>query len=335
LNKAPMLKLWISALTAAIGLTGCSDSHSGSAAKAHALPRASGHQRVTVVARGVPTPTEFAVFAGQLFVAGYGDEHNPKAPGGVYLLHGGKAIKVPGSPQHVYGLASGKNALYLSNGQALLAWSGWNGMRFRKTRIIRTPQGYGSFREPAVGPDGLIYVGAESDPRPTAPPTPSTSASFVSVDPATGSTTVIANGIRQPWQPLFLPGHALPLVSALNQDDLGPKRPLDYLLAIQRGANYGFPTCPATPSTCANYTQPLVKLPAHSSPMGLGYLNGKLYVALYGGLGRGSVVVTMPPGGGTPTPFLSGFPARVIALGTVGGDLYAGVQSGVIYRVTP
>jgi glucose/arabinose dehydrogenase len=180
----------------------------------------------------------------------------------------------------------------------------------------------------------LIYVGAETDPKPSAAPTP-TSSSFVSVDPATGSTSVIANGIRQPWQPVFLPGRALPLVSALNQDDLGPKRPLDYLLAIERGAHYGFPTCPANPSTCANYDQPLVKLPPHSSPMGLGYLNGKLYVALYGGLGSGPVVVSMPPGGGTPTPFLSGFPAGVIALGIVGGDLYTGDQSGVIYRVTP
>ena len=69
--------------------------------------------------------------------------------------------------------------------------------------------------------------------------------------------------------------------------------------------------------------------------MGLGYLNGKLYIALYGGLGKGPVVVTMPPGGGTPTPFLSGFRSPVIALGIVGRSLYAGVQSGVIYRVTP
>jgi len=327
-----MLRASIAALAAAIPLTGCSGPHAGAAAK---TPQASGHQTVTVVARGVPTPTAFAVFAGRLFVAGYGDEHNPKAPGGVYVLGGGKAIKVPGSPKHVYGISSGKSSLYLSNGQGLIAWSGWNGRRFRTRRVIPTPQGYGSFRGPAVGPDGLIYVGAESDPGPSGPPTPSRNSSFVSVDPATGSTTVIANGIRQPWQPLFLPGHALPLVSALNQDDLGPKRPLDYLLAIERGANYGFPTCPKNPSTCANYTQPLVKLPPHSSPMGLGYLNGKVYIALYGGLGKGPVVVSMPPSGGALTPFLSGFPARVIALGTAGGSLYAGDQSGVIYHVAP
>ena len=315
-------------LAAALALTAA-----GCGGKAHALPQATGHRPVTIVARGVPTPTEFAVLAGRLFVAGYGEEHNPYAAGGVYVLGGGKAIRVPGSPRHVYGVAAAKNTLYLSTSQALLAWSGWNGTRFQKRRVVRTPDGYGSFRGPVVGPEGLIYVGASADPDPR--PKPNASDSFVSVDPATGSTRVIATGIRQAWQALFLPGHALPLVSDLNQDDLGPNRPLDYLLAIKRGANYGFPTCPATPNTCANYSQPLVRFPAHASPMGLGYLKGKLYVALYVGLGNGPVVVSMPPGGGTPTPFLSGFPAPVIALGTAGDNLYAGDQSGVIYRVTP
>ena len=322
-----MLRVWIAALASAIALTAAV-----AAAETPRLPHATGHRTVTVVARDVPTPTEFAFFAGRLFVAGYGDEHDPNVAGGVYVLAGGKAIRVPGSPQHVFGIAAAKSTLYLSTNLALLAWSDWNGRRFRKTRVVRTPEGYGNFRGPAVGPDGLIYVGADTDPP---PPRPNSSSSLVSVDPATGSTSVIATGMRQPWQPLFLPGHALPLVSDLNQDDLGPNRPRDYLLAIKRGANYGFPACPATPRTCANYTQPLVQFPAHSSPMGLGYLNGKVYVALYGGLGKGPVVVSMPPSGGTPTPFLSGFPAGVIALGIAGGNLYAGDQSGVIYRVTP
>ena len=282
----------------------------------------------------MPTPTEFAALAGRVFVAGYGAEHDPNVAGGVYVLRRGKAVRVPGSPQHVFGVAAAKKTLYVSTSQALLAWSGWNGTRFGQRRVVRTPVGYGSFKGPAVGPDGLLYVGADprSEPR---PPTASTSDAFISVNPATGATSVLATGIRQPWMPVFVPGRALPLVSALNQDDLGPHRPLDYLLAITRGANYGFPICPATPGTCANYSQPLVKLPPHSSPMGLGYLGGKLYIALYGGLGKGPVVVSMPPGGGTPTPFVSGFRSPVIALGVAGGSLYAGVQSGVIYRVTP
>ncbi len=322
-----MLRVWAVAFVAAIALTPV-----GAAARVSSLPHAAGHRTVTVVARGVPTPTEFAVLAGRLFVSGYGAETNPNVTGGVYLLGGGKAIRVPGSPPHVYGLAASKNTLYLSTSQSLLAWSDWDGTRFRKSRVIKTPDGYGTFRGLIVGPDGLIYVGANTDPP---PPKPNASDSFLSVNPVTGVSKILAVGIRQPWQPLFLPGHTLPLVSDLNQDDLGPNRPQDYLLAITLGANYGFPACPATPSTCANYTQPFVRFRAHASPMGLGYLNGKVYIALYGGLGNGPVVVSMPPSGGKPTPFVSGFPAPVIALGTAGGSLYAGVQSGVIYRVTP
>src|SRR5262252_389717 len=138
-----MLRVWTAALSAAIALTAAV-----AAAEVPRLPRATGHRPVTVVARDVPTPTEFAFFAGRLFVAGYGDEHNPDVAGGVYTIAGGKAIRVPGSPQHVFGLAAGKSTLYLSTGQALLAWSAWNGRRFLKTRVVRTPEGYGNFRAP-------------------------------------------------------------------------------------------------------------------------------------------------------------------------------------------
>src|SRR5580765_7767887 len=179
-----MLRLRIAALAVAIAATAAA----GAAAKAPPLPlplpRSAGQQTVTVVARGVPTPTQFAVFAGRLFVAGYGAESNPDVVGGVYVLGGGKAIRVPGSPHHVYGLAAGKNALYLSTNRALLAWSGWNGTRFQKTRVVRTRAPYGNFREPTVGPDGLIYVGADTS---LPPPTANYSASLVAVSPATGS----------------------------------------------------------------------------------------------------------------------------------------------------
>jgi glucose/arabinose dehydrogenase len=316
-----------SALTAAILLTAAV-----AAAKAPPLPQATGHQTVTVVARGLPTPTQFASFAGKLFVSSYGNEKNPDVLGGVYLLAGGKAIKVHGSPHHVFGIAATKDTLYLSTSQALIAWSDWNGTRFKNARIIKTPPFYGQFREPAIGPDGLIYVGGVNW---GFPPPANANSSLFAVNPATGGAETIASGIRQPWQPLFVPGRALPLLSILNEEGLGPKWPPDYIAAIKRGDNYGFPFCPRHRKTCAAYTQPLVTLPAHSSPMGLAYLNGKVWIALYGGLGKGPVIAWMRPKGGKLTPFVSGFPAGVIALGAVGRYLYAGDQSGAIYRVAP
>ena len=295
-------------------------------------PKAAGGRAVAVVARGVPTPTAFAVLAGRLFVAGYGDSDNANVLGGLYVLGGGKAVRVPGSPAHVLGIAAaGNGTLYLSTGPAILAVSGWNGRQFRTTRVIATgPEGYAAFNGLAVGPDGLIYVGANPGT-----PDPNYATSFLTVDPASGAVNVVATGIRQPWQPLFLPGHTLPLVSDLNQDDLGPKRPPDYVLAIKRGANYGYPTCPADASSCANYAKPFIQFAAHASPMGLGFVKGRLYIALYGGLGQGPEVVSMPAAGGRVTPFLTGYGASVIAVGTAGGKLYTGDQGGSIYRVTP
>jgi glucose/arabinose dehydrogenase len=227
--------------------------------------------------------------------------------------------------------AAGNGTLYLSTGPAILAVSGWNGRQFRTTRVIATgPDGYAAFNGLAVGPDGLIYVGANPDT-----PDPGYATNFLTVDPASGAISVVATGIRQPWQPLFLPGHSLPLVSDLNQDDLGPKRPPDYVIALKRGANYGYPTCPADVSSCANYAKPFIQFSAHASPMGLGFVKGRLYIALYGGLGHGPEVVSMPQAGGRLTPFLTGYGAPVIAVGTAGGRLYTGDQGGSIYRVTP
>ena len=61
-------------------------------------PKTVNGHAVTVVARGIPTPTTFAFGGGQVFVAGFGDEQHPKPVGGVFVLKGGKAMKLPGSP---------------------------------------------------------------------------------------------------------------------------------------------------------------------------------------------------------------------------------------------
>src|SRR3954466_13884421 len=74
------------------------------AAQGPPAPKAVSGHPVSAVAHGVPTPTSFAFASGRAFVAGFGDERNPKVKGGVYLLAGGRAVRVPGSPAHVVGL---------------------------------------------------------------------------------------------------------------------------------------------------------------------------------------------------------------------------------------
>jgi hypothetical protein len=66
-------------------------------------PKTAGGQPAAVVARGIPTPTTFAWGAGHLFVAAFGSEEKPMVPGGVFIVSGGAARKLPGAPPPVLG----------------------------------------------------------------------------------------------------------------------------------------------------------------------------------------------------------------------------------------
>jgi hypothetical protein len=69
--------------------------------------------------------------------------------------------------------------------------------------------------------------------------------------------------------------------------------------------------------------------------MGLAAVGGRLYVALFGGTGKGPEVVSMPLAGGRYAPALVGFAAPVVALGSHGGKVYAGDLTGSIYSFSP
>jgi glucose/arabinose dehydrogenase len=302
-------------------------------------PKASKGKKVAVVARGVPTPTAFAFAGSQVFVAGFGDEQHPKVTGGVYAIKGGKPVKLAGSPPHVFGLAYEGDTLYVSAGKKILAWSGWNGTKFAKSRVVVTgPKGFTSFNGVAVGPDGKIYTGVSLGDKKSDDYKHGTTPyanDVLTVDPNTGAITVLAKGMRQPWQFAFVPGHSGPLVTDLGQENLGKKRPPDRIVEIKAGADYGFPSCPAKAASCAKYTKPFAQFPAHSSPMGIGALNGRIYVALFGGTGKGPEVVSMGSAGGKFAPFLTGFVAPVVALGVNAGQVYAGDLTGSIYSSKP
>jgi glucose/arabinose dehydrogenase len=308
-------------------------------------PTAVSGRPVTVVARGVPTPTSFAFGAGRAFVAGFGDEQHPKVKGGVYLLEQGKAVRLPGSPAHVVGLAYRDGTLYVSEcgcGAApsrILAWRGWTGRRFATSRVVVTgPKNFTGFNGIAVGADGKLYAGVSVGDRKTddyARGTTRYANSVVTIDPRSGTISQVATGMRQPWQPVMVAGHSGPLVADLGQENLGKKRPLDRIVEIRKGADFGFPACPARPAACRRYEKPFATFPAHSSPMGLAGIRSKLYVALFNGVGIGPAVVAMPLSGGSYSPALVGFAAPVVALGARGGRLYAGDLTGTIYSVTP
>ena len=104
----------------------------------------------------------------------------------------------------------------------------------------------------------------------------------------------------------------------------------------RKGQDYGYPKCTrAEPKPCKGYAKPFTTFPNHASPMGLGAIGKRLYVALFGGLGTGPEVVSVPLGGGKATPFLTGYVAPVLAIGVHNGWLYTGDLTGAVYRVKP
>jgi glucose/arabinose dehydrogenase len=303
-------------------------------------PKAVSGALVEVVASGIPTPTAIAFGKGNVFVAGYGDPEG-KTPGGIFVLRGGKAVKLPGLPGAA-GLAWKSGTLYATtaqtSGQApqLVAWSGWNGSTFTKKRVVWSgPKRFPGLNGLAIGWDGRIYAGVGlTDDGDIAKSKRPYAQSVISLRIDGTDVRTVATGLRQPWQVAFVKGAPRPYVTVLGQENLGKKQPPDYVIVARDGEDYGFPACNwSKPKACASFAKPVALFPAHSSPTGLGVSGSSLYVALFNGTGRGPEVVTLPSSGGNWKRFLTGFPAPVVALGVSGNHLYAGDLTGSIYRV--
>ena len=172
--------------------------------------------------------------------------------------------------------------------------SRWNGHRFlRKRTIYRGPQGFSGFTGLAFGPDGRLYSGvALNDQTDQKADTGPFARSVVSLKPNGTDIKVVATGLRQPWQMTFVNGNPNPFVSVLA-DERTPTPP-DWIVNAKPGENYGYPTCTqAQKRPCRGFAKPVATLDDHASPMGISPIGQTLYVALFGGLGQGPVVVSM------------------------------------------
>jgi hypothetical protein len=320
-------------------------------AQAPPPPTAPGGQTVTTVATGVPTPTSFAydTATNTLFIGAFGDEETGKG-GGVYAVGPGatSATPVPGLAAPAFGVTFHDGALYVSTADPktqtglIVAASQWNGTSFGSTKtIFNAKRKVGAVNGLAFGPDGRLYAGGslivdvnkkgKAKKAPFANPY-----SVFSINADGSGFKVVTRGLRQPWQ-LTFPGAATsPYVTVLSQD--AGKIPGDAIVIAKPGQNYGFPGCflgVGLKCKGASPPKPWAILPKHSSPQGIGSTADTLYVALFGGLTPGKpAVVTIPVAGGTPTPFLTGFVAPVVATNVLEGSVYTGDLTGTIYKVT-
>jgi glucose/arabinose dehydrogenase len=296
-------------------------------------PAAANGQPVKTLAHGVPTPTEFAFFKRTVFVGAFGPEDG--SGGGVYRIRKGKAKRIRSSGKTVSGIAWRKGSLYVASGPKIVRMSRWNGRRFlRKKTIYTGPAGFTGFSGLAFGSDHRLYSGVQlNDQTDQKPDTGPFARSVVSLTARGKDIRTVATGLRQPWQLTFVSGNPNPFVSVL--DDERTPTPPDWIVNAKPGENYGYPTCTgSSKKDCKGFAKPIALLPNHASPMGLSPIGQTLYVALFGGLGKsGPEVVSMNTGGKQIRPFLTGYAAPVLAVGTRKGNVYTGDLTGAIYRV--
>jgi glucose/arabinose dehydrogenase len=147
----------------------------------------------------------------------------------------------------------------------------------------------------------------------------------------------VARGLRQPFQLTFVKGRRYPYVTVLGQDETPKAVPPDFIVVARPGQNYGFAKCTwFKPKACRGYARPKKFLPKHFSPMGIGAIGQRLFVASFEGNGlkpKAPTVVTLSANGGRVKKFLTGFVAPVVGVGTHAGSVYVGELTGAVYRV--
>ena len=238
----------------------------------------------------------------------------------------------------MFGLAWHNDRLYVSSGDRIITYRGWNGTRFTGSRVVRRANSQlKGFNGLAFGPDGLLYSGVGLDPRyDGSRRDPARYArTVVSMRPSGRGLKIVARGLRQPFQMTFPEGATSPVRDRPRPGDAAPPRPARPDRGRPAGRQLRLPDLRALHGErLRGARQPLVILPRHSSPMGIGSIGQTLYVALFGGLETEKpAVVTIPVAGGEPTPFLTGFVAPVVGLGVNGNQVYVGDLTGSIYRV--
>ena len=247
-------------------------------------PTAANGAPVQTVAQGVPTPTQFAFGGGTVFAAAGGGEEDG-TPGGVFVLKNGTATNLPGSPKMVFGVVWHRGTLYVSALDRILAWSKWNGKKFKHKRVVyKADRKHFSGFTGLAYRDGRLYTGGSFGDanefkrlksHPVRPHLP------LAEDERQGRPQIVSRGLRQPWQSTFVKGHELPYLTVLSQDNSirrrrtssCARRPVGLRLPeVHRLGGRGL----------QGLRQAVRHVPQHTLPDGISPIGQRLYFAEFG-----------------------------------------------------
>lgn len=237
------------------------------------------------------------------------------------------------------GLAWHRGALYVSAQGAL-----WRVSRGRRAIVSNLPYGRHQ-QDNVVAYRGRLYFGSGSTCD-VCVERSRLSAAVLSVRPDGRDLRVVARGLRNPFGLAVDPRTKRLYASVNERDDLGENEPAETIVEIRAGRHFGWPRC--WPSyrqkrlrgRCAGVTPPIAYLEPHSSPDGIAFWRGGLFVAEWGEYNKRthgrkvSRVVVRGRRAGAVSTFATGFEHPLaVAVDRRGTLLVADYGRGVVYRI--
>jgi glucose/arabinose dehydrogenase len=265
----------------------------------------------------------------------------------IYLVAtaGATPLKVIAAAHTPLGLVWDGATLYVSSGNGIVAYEGFDGAAFASHRtVLALPAGVGQLNGLAMSPDGRLYLGV-SAPCDACTTETTYAAAVVSVLPDGTDLRVEAGHIRAPVGLAFFPGTDDLFVTMNQRDDLGEATPGDWLSIVRSGQDWGFPDCYGQGgSVCDGVPTPLAVLDAHAAVSGVAIVAGGLGSTvgtseLVAEWARG-VVLRVPlttdgtTSAGAAEPFLTGLTQPVgVASGPDGAVFVGDWGTGTVYRI--
>ena len=249
-----------------------------------------------VYATGLSAP-RFLTFGpdGMLYVAESAGGRVSALPMDAKTGKAARHVTVASGLDHPTSLSFAGDALYVGETSRVTRMTIGPDLRASNSQRIITDlpsSGIHVTRTVLIGPDGMLYVSIgsscnvcdESDPH---------RASIWQYRADGGGGHRYARGLRNAVGMAINPDTREIWVTNNGRDLMGDNSPPDTINALQEGGNYGWPRCHAgdiidpetgSPGDCRGVVQPLVKLQAHSAPLGLAFYTASAFPASYHGL---------------------------------------------------
>jgi len=237
---------------------------------------------------------------------------------------------------HVHGIAMYNGELFIANVDSVVKY-GWDEGRIIATRgpVLFTlpPNNNHNNRSIVFDMDGRMYLSLGSTCN-VCNDAPQKGGSVLFSDASGTGPYVFAKGLRNAAFLAINPITDELWGTEMGRDNLGDDIPPDEINIIRKDADYGWPKCygdnvhdtnfdKSKSDPCTNTVPPVFRLPAHSAPLGLTFVNspqfpkdwqGDLLVALHGSWNRSTVsgykIVHLKVDGNTilgAEDFLTGF----------------------------